>query len=523
MSAVQAVGLRLTGSVVPVLAVLAALVPLVVARLAREVGLGRRDALTAAALVSLSPLVVLQSALPLSYVLFLVLVGVGWLLVLRLGLGRAGPGSALLFGLAGTAAACARPYDAVLLLTPAALWAAVQRRRDLVRLLPPLAVGALPLTAAVLAYDVRATGSALRVPFGLLEPADAIGWGRRRLVPEDPFESFGPVQGLHGLLVHFGRDPLSWWALGAVLVPAALVSWRRSGPAVRVLLACAALHLLGYLVFWGPWNFSVQWGGGTRVLGPIYTVPLLVPAVLAGLPVLRDWAARSRAVRPLVVAAGVVALAQLGSGILAAASDEARTDVVLAVAERGRQDGQLRLDLDPAYLGHPVSRLVAGTVLAAYAPVPPPGRPVPDLLQLQAVYGGRFAYARSAQERVEGPQVALDVGLVGRSADVLVVERAGRTTACPLLPHVAVTLTPTGATGCDSVPVPVGWSRNTARRCPDTSCLSFAVYRYDGAGDLRRRGWRQLQVATGPDGVATVVDGAPREARGDGWLRVARR
>ncbi|MDP9497196.1 MAG: hypothetical protein M3P46_05975, partial [Actinomycetota bacterium] len=82
----------------PVLALLAALVPVLVAALAREVGLDRRDQLLAAGLVALSPVVLLQSALPLSYVPFLVLVQAGWLLALRLAAGRAGPGSAALLG-----------------------------------------------------------------------------------------------------------------------------------------------------------------------------------------------------------------------------------------------------------------------------------------------------------------------------------------------------------------------------------------------------------------------------------------
>ncbi len=525
VSAVQAVGMRLTGSVAPVLAVLAALVPVAVARLAREVGLDRRDGLLAAALVTASPVVVMESALPLSYVLFLVLVSTGWLLVLRVGLGRAGPAGAVLLGLVGTAAACARPYDAVLLLAPGLLWAAWQRRADLVRLLPALVAGALPLTVAVLAYDARATGSPLTVPFGLLEPRDALGYGLRRLVPEDVRRGFGPLQGLHGLLLHFGLDPLHWFALGGVLVPAAVVSWRRSGVAVRVLLVSAGVHLLGYALFWGPWNFSVLWGRGTRVLGPIYAVPLVVPVVLAGLPVLRGWLARSRQLRRLTVVAGVVTLAQLGSAVVQSALDERRTDAVLAAAERGRVGGVVRFDADPPYLGYPVSGLVAGTVLAALAPVPAPGEPVPDLLQLpKRVYGNsELTYALSRQERVERPAVDLEVTLVDSKADVLVVERAGRSTACRLVPRVAVTLTPAGTTGCDTSPVPRGWTGSTSRRCPDASCLVLAVYKRDTQGVLRRRNWRQLQVATRPGGVATVLDGAQLAASGDGWLRVTPR
>lgn len=522
VSAAFAVGFWAVGSPLPVLAALAAAVPPLVAALAVEVGLGRREALLAAALVSASPLVLVQTALPLSYVAFLVLVTAGWLLLARIGLGRAGPGAALLLGLVGTAAAAARPYDAVLLLGPGALWAAWRRRAALPRLVPALVGGALPLTVAVLAYDARATGSALRLPFALSEPRDVPGFGRRRLIPEDSLERFGPLEGLHGLLLHFGLAPLSWYALGLVVVPAAALAWRRSGPVVRVLLVSAAAQLLGYAVFWGPWNFSVLWGRGTRVLGPIYAVPLVVPVVLAALPVLRDGLRRSRALRGLAAVAAAVSLVQLGSAVVQGRVDAGRTATVLAVAERGRAGGTLWLGVDPPYLGHPVSGLVAGTVLAAYAAVPAPGEPVPALLQLpKAVYGtDELTYALSRQQRVAGPRVELEVTLVDRQADVLVVERNGRATACRLRPATAVTLTPTGTAGCDSAPVPPGWPRNHARRCPDTTCLVLAVYKRDDAGDLRRRNWRQLPVDTGSGQVATVVDGEPVETSGDGWLRV---
>jgi hypothetical protein len=60
VSAVFALGLVAVGSVLPVLAALAAALPWLVAGLAREVGLSRRDAVLAAALVSGSPLVLLE-------------------------------------------------------------------------------------------------------------------------------------------------------------------------------------------------------------------------------------------------------------------------------------------------------------------------------------------------------------------------------------------------------------------------------------------------------------------------------
>ncbi len=191
VSALLAVGLRLTGSVVPVLGLLAGLVPLLVTGLAREVGMNRDERLLAAGLVVLSPVVLVQSALPLSYLPFLVLVLAAWLLPMQSAAGRGDLGSALLVGLSASAAVCARPYDAVLLLGPAALWAAFRRRARLGALIGSAVVGALPLALAVAAYNTRAAGSPWRLPFGLLQPQDKIGFGVRRMFPEDDAHLFG--------------------------------------------------------------------------------------------------------------------------------------------------------------------------------------------------------------------------------------------------------------------------------------------------------------------------------------------
>lgn len=521
VSAMQAVGLRLTGSVVPVLALLAALVPVLVHALARETGLGDRAALLAAGLVAASPVVVMEAALPLSYVPFLVLVSLCWLLVLRLAHGRAGPGAAVALGLAGTAAAATRPYDAVLLLAPPLLWAAARRRADLPRLLPALVLGALPLAVAVGVYDTVVTGRPWALPFGLLEPADAVGFGTRKIVPEDGGRAFGPAQGLQGLVSHLLLGPLTWGALGLVVVPAAVLSWRRAVPAVRVLLVAVGVHLLGYFAFWGPWNFSVLWGRGTRVLGPVYAMALLVPLVLAALPVLDRWRrARPARLRAAVVVAGVLSLAQLANAVVQGARDESRTDRVLAAADRGRALGPLLLDVDPPYLGHPVSALTSDVQLSDATPVPAAAAPLPVLLQLPlGPYGTRrLTYALTRQRRVQAPQVALDVGLVGREEEVLIVERAGRTSACAATATVRVVLTAEGVSGCQGAPVPASWYRMDSRRCPDTSCVSFTVYGRTPAGALKRFAWRRPQVAPGP---ALLVDGEVVESAGAGWLRVA--
>jgi hypothetical protein len=219
----------------------------------------------------------------------------------------------------------------------------------------------------------------------------------------------------------------------------------------------------------------------------------------------------------------VVAVTQLGFALGQAAVDVGRTHRVLAAADRAKAAGPLLFDTDPPYLGHPVSWLIDGVALAVASPPPEPGGPPPRLLQLpRPVYGsGTLSYVVTRQQRVEAPEVPLAPELVGRAkpGDVLVVERGGRTSACPLA-GARVVVTSDGTTGCDGAPVPEKWTKLTYRRCPDTSCLVLAIYRRSSSGEIGRVGWRLLPVRSTPTAVAMLVDAEPLEQSGNGWVRV---
>ena len=125
------------------------------------------------------------------------------------------------------------------------------------------------------------------------------------------------------------------------------------------------------------------------------------------------------------------------------------------------------------------------------------------------------------EERAAGPEVTLAPRLVGERGDVLVVERGGRTTACPLAGS-RVVVTPGGTAGCEGTPVPEKWTKLVYQRCPDTTCLVLAVFRRSDSGSsLGRVAWRRMPVETSVGGVALLVDGDPVETAGSGWLRVA--
>jgi hypothetical protein len=477
----------------------------------------------AAALVSLSPVVLIESALPLTYVPFLVVICTAWLLVLRIGAQRSGLWAAVALGAVSSAAACLRPYDAVLLVAPGLVWIALRRRDALTRLALAFVLGAVPLGVATLVYNRVATGAAFRLPFGLFDPSDQVGFGRRRIAPEYDYLSFGPLQGIAGEVVHFGLGMVLWLPLGILLAPAAIASRRRSYGARRLILILIVVNLAGYLVFWGPWNISIRWGGANRVLGQVYAIPVLALVVVAGLPVLTEWwTQRPRLVRAVAVCSIALVAGQLAFALWQASIDSRRTDEVLAVVDRARAAGPVLLDVDPPYLGNPVTALIDGLSLAPFSPVPTPGSDLPSVLQLRQVYGAaQLTYVVTQQERVEAAELPVDVRVVGRRADVLVVERGGRSTACALGDQpVRVIATLTGHRGCDGVAVPARWTRDTSRRCLDTSCISVTAYRRT-SGELQRLIWRRLPVQTSASTVAMLVDGPQLEAAGRGWLTVS--
>ena len=257
--------------------------------LAREV-LGRDgEALVAAGLVALSPLVLVQSALLLAYMpTLLLLVTFAWGVLRGLSTGR--HRLLALGGLAWGLAFAMRPYDALLFAAPIVGWVVLGRSasrpsaRAVAAFAAPVTVG----LACLLAWNAAATGHPLRLPFAVLEPDDTLGFGARRLYPTDKRYQFGLRQGLSGAVRH--GLLLGYWVAGGVvlLALAAVAVVRRSarGPA-RWLAAVAVVVPTGYVFFWGPWNATVLWGG-TRYVGPFYFLPVVVPVAVLGARALGD-------------------------------------------------------------------------------------------------------------------------------------------------------------------------------------------------------------------------------------------
>jgi hypothetical protein len=308
---IHAASLALTGGFATGLALLAAAGVVVTYLLAREVLDDRRVAALAAGLWALSPLTMVQSAMLLPYLPFVILVELVVLGALRgIRLSRRLPlaGAGLALGLA----VAARPYDTVLFLLPLAGWLVWSSRRRLGWAVSSLALGLAPPLIGLLAFNALATGSPLTLPFALLEPDDKLGFGGRQLYPSDPPHSFGIAQGFAGIGNHLWLLGIGWAAGGvllAVLAVVAVVRGRVSRPGA-LLGAGGLLLCVGYLAFWGAWNASNLWGG-IRFVGPFYVLVLLVPLVVLGARGLADLFAGARLAR-----AGGVLVSLLGVGLI---------------------------------------------------------------------------------------------------------------------------------------------------------------------------------------------------------------
>ncbi len=348
-----AVSLFITGGYALGLAVLAAALVGSTFLLAKEVTGSRSVAATSAILLAASPVVILQSAFVLPYVLFLVLAELAlWAMIAG---GRRG--SARLLALAGLLAGIAfvaRTFDALLMLGPAAIWVLWRAGSARLRLLGSLVGGAFPPLLGLLWFDDAATGSPLRLPFSLFSSGDTLGFGVHRLYPGEVGRHFGIAQGWQGLARHLELLGGGWMFGGVILAALAIVALlrRRATPELHTLLAGGLLLTVGYLFFWGTWNAGIVWGA-VRYLGPYYLMPLLVPlSILAALGLAEIAAAglwRVVATVALGVAVSAVALVPALRSDLALTADQAL--LAHTVSAQGRS--LVFVDTYPSYLAHP--------------------------------------------------------------------------------------------------------------------------------------------------------------------------
>lgn len=248
--------------------------------LGTEVARSHRTGLLGAFFVIVSPVFLVQSATFLPYASNVALLAsFVWLLLsgsrlrhpLRLSLGGVALGLTFF----------ARPFDALLVATPIGLFTArrLYRRGELTTQLRWFLLGAVGPVALLLAFNHAATEHPLRFPFSGIESSDTLGFGLRRLRPEDSYFDFTPMVALEALVSNMLRLP-AWTAF----VPVAAVGFRlasllspgsirnvRSGR-VAWMAAPAVAVPFGYLFFWG----SADPFGMVDDFGPFYYLPALV-------------------------------------------------------------------------------------------------------------------------------------------------------------------------------------------------------------------------------------------------------
>lgn len=305
-----AAGTLLPGPDRMALAALAAIQVGAVALLATELGLRGRTRLTAVALFALSPLVLHLEITYLPYGSSLALALTAWALVLRGNRLRSARWTAA-GGFAWGLVLFARPYDAILFLAiiAVAVVATHGRGRILATAVAAASGAALPLVGLA-AFNVAVTGDPLQFPFNLLEPADRLGFGDRRALPDDPYLEFGPREAISAL----GRNlvlVVAWTGGGFVAV--ALAGWAvvRRRIAAAPYLAAVVVWPLGYAAFWGSYMTAFVWDGAL-FLGPYYYLPLVAVISIPAAVGLREL----HRLRPMVAVAAVAGMAVLSLAVL---------------------------------------------------------------------------------------------------------------------------------------------------------------------------------------------------------------
>jgi 4-amino-4-deoxy-L-arabinose transferase-like glycosyltransferase len=242
----------------------------------------RRSAIIAAALVTLSPLFLLHSALYLSY-LFTTLLATVALMCAFVAVRRASTGWAAATGAALGAMVLSRPLDGALTGLTVALLAGLATRQNLGRLgrfVVAMAAGAVPFLIVAAIFNFRTTGSMASFPLTASDPRDTFGFGDRGLQVGTASLHYDVRTAVDALRLN-ARGAVGWIFGGLVTVVVAVwAATLRERRRERLVLAFNVVLFPMAYFFWWATALSAQ--GATNGLGPHYYVPSFVPlAVLA--------------------------------------------------------------------------------------------------------------------------------------------------------------------------------------------------------------------------------------------------
>lgn len=262
----------------------------------------RRLAIVSAALMTMSPILVVQSG---QYLGYLFTLGLGLLAATALlaGVRRRRPWLLVVSGGLLGAIFLTRPFDAVLWTLPFAVYLAITQRHEWRRLLGAAAWvigGLLPLVVVGLAYNHHITGSATQFPITAVDAQDKFLFGVRTIMPRWTPINYTVARAVRGTgrNLFFLPEFLVGSFFGVAL--AAVGLWlRRRDRSTIALLALATVFPVGYFFFWGIYLS----GAAVTLTGPIYDIPLYAPlCILIATTLLAAWRWR----RPVGVAVAVV-------------------------------------------------------------------------------------------------------------------------------------------------------------------------------------------------------------------------
>ncbi len=274
------------------LAFAAALAVVGVYLLAREITKDRTIAIVAAAVMTLSPIMVIQSGLFLAYIFT---VGLGSLFgaALLAGVRTRRPWLLVAAGLLLGSIFITRPYDAILWALPFVGYLVMLHRREWRRLVGPAAWGALgfaPLLLVTLAYNRHITGSFTSFPITAADPLDKFGFGIRRIMPKWTPVDFTIARAFRGTARNLFFLPQFLLGSFVALALALGATWfGRRRPTTWLLLALIVVWPIGYFVFWGIYLS----GAKASLSGPLYYIPIYAPlAILIAIALTAIWRRR---------------------------------------------------------------------------------------------------------------------------------------------------------------------------------------------------------------------------------------
>gem|GEM_PF-3161139 len=260
--------------------------------------LGRDSvALVTAACFVLSPLVMVQSAMYVSYVLAVAIGATALTLVTR-GVDAATEDRRWLWWLVGGGLAeglllFTRPLEGIVagFLLVGWMWLRGGRWQLLLRTVPVLGLSALPVVVAVFTYNAFTTGDPFTFALWAIGGNDSFGFGYRAIAEYSRYIYVGPWEAWLATRTNLRAYP-HWIAGGMVSIPlgvwGAWCLWRTQRKVLWFLVAMMVAFPFAYFFYYG--NYLII--AGRNFYGPHYYLQLLLPSMILIAVALCDLATR---------------------------------------------------------------------------------------------------------------------------------------------------------------------------------------------------------------------------------------